>query len=502
LDAPAVVAENIQLRRERTIPAGETDWRHAVSEARSEFLQLAAQYTRQYRDLDADPVAGSPDRPLLLAGHQPQLFHVGVWSKNFVLDRLARRTQGIAVHLIIDNDLAGTVAIRVPAGTAAAPRLEMVAYDRASTDAPYEERLLLDRSLFDSFADRVRHSIEPLVSNPLLRDWWPRVVRDEYGDANLGRRVAQARHQLEAAWGLRTLELPLSMACETRGFRQFVLQLLGEPSRLLRDYNDSLHEFRRANRVRSRSHPVPELELADGWHEAPLWIWTREDPRRRRLFARRRPGFVDLTDRGNGNWTIPGRAEDALEELTALAQRGVRIRPRALTTTMYARLILCDLFVHGVGGGKYDQLTDAILRAWLGIEPPRFQVVTATAQLPIARPPVTQDDLRRVDRILRDMTFNPDRYVAEVGPPAALAAEKRAWLAREPHRGAGRERHLALERINAELRTFVADRRSELQSDRDRLDELLRHERLLGSREFAFCLFPEATLRHLLLDNA
>ena len=70
----------------------------------------------------------------------------------------------------------------------------------------------------------------------------------------------------------------------------------------------------------------------------------------------------------------------------ALEARGIEIRPRALITTMYARLFLSDLFIHGIGGAKYDELTDAIIRRFFGIEPPAYMTVTGTVRLPIPRP--------------------------------------------------------------------------------------------------------------------
>ena len=45
-----------------------------------------------------------PRRSIFLAGHQPQLFHPGVWFKNFALDRLARRHGAVAVNLVVDSD--------------------------------------------------------------------------------------------------------------------------------------------------------------------------------------------------------------------------------------------------------------------------------------------------------------------------------------------------------------------------------------------------------------
>jgi hypothetical protein len=54
----------------------------------------------------------------------------------------------------------------------------------------------------------------------------------------------------------------------------------------------------------------------------------------------------------------------------------------------------------------------------------------------------------------------------------------------------------------AELQKFVADQRARLVLQRDQLEDQLRKDRLLGSREYAFCLFPKSTLQALLLDNA
>ncbi len=64
---------------------------HLAVEARRELMEAAWDYTRSYRDVPLPPMA--PDTPLLLAGHQPQLFHPGVWFKNFVLGRLAQQSR-------------------------------------------------------------------------------------------------------------------------------------------------------------------------------------------------------------------------------------------------------------------------------------------------------------------------------------------------------------------------------------------------------------------------
>src|SRR4029077_11022235 len=52
-----------------------------------------------------------------VAGHQPDLFHPGVWIKNFALNGLAKSYGATPLNLIVDSDAAKATSIRVPALT-------------------------------------------------------------------------------------------------------------------------------------------------------------------------------------------------------------------------------------------------------------------------------------------------------------------------------------------------------------------------------------------------
>ena len=90
--------------------------------------------------------------------------------------------------------------------------------------------------------------------------------------------------------------------------------------------------------------------------KAPFWIWSTEDPQRRPLFARQAGNEVVISDRHAHTIPLPltedGDAAAAAEQLAALSSRGIKLRTRALTTTLFARLVLSDLFLHGIGGAK------------------------------------------------------------------------------------------------------------------------------------------------------
>ncbi len=84
----------------------------------------------------------------------------------------------------------------------------------------------------------------------------------------------------------------------------------------------------------------------------------------------------------------------AIEPLADLPARGIRLRTRALTTTLFARYILGDLFVHGIGGAKYDELGDELARGFFGIEPPTFLTLSLTQWLGLPDDPASAEQAR------------------------------------------------------------------------------------------------------------
>lgn len=470
--------------------------------ARTELVKAARRWTGQYRDLD-----GWADRPperILLAGHQPQMFHPGVWLKNFALSRLAEEHQALGVNLVVDSDILRSASLRVPGGSPAAPRVANIPYDIGGAAVPLEERRILEPEVFAVFADRVEEQLASLVKNPLVGSYW-RLVRRRAAEGNrLGACLAQARHAIEGEWGGRTLEIPQSAICDAPAYRWFLCHLLDELPRFRRNYNEVVRQYRTIHRIRSAAHPVPDLAEQDGWLEAPFWIWQTVDPRRQRLFARRVGKTVLLTDRRGLEISLPlspgGDALGAVGALDDWAAKGVRIRSRALITTMWARLALGDLFVHGIGGAKYDQVTDALIWRFFGVAPPGFLAVSGTLHLPVAHQGDCGRAPRRIRQELRRLTFQPERYLDQIDPavPAEawrLAEEKRDWVFREVTGKNCRQRFLAIRGLNRELRRWVEPREAGLRRDLEVAEQSARASAILNSRDYGFCLYPAGALQ-------
>ncbi|HYW79610.1 MAG TPA: hypothetical protein VE890_08535, partial [Thermoguttaceae bacterium] len=259
-----MVDANVQLATERHYDVQGLPLKELSRQARTELLGEARRWTSAYRDIamstdSATDTATDSTPAIFLAGHQPQIFHPGVWLKNFVLDHVARQYGGVAINLLIDSDTVKSTSLRVPTGRPTTPRTATVAMDRAEPRMPYEERRIVDREQFARFGTQVAEKVAGLVSNPLIKTYWPMVLHRAKQTDNLGSCLAQARDQLEAGWGSQTLQIPQSHICRTASFCRFVAHLLAQLPRLSDAYNGAVREYRHIHRIRSTAHPVPDL---------------------------------------------------------------------------------------------------------------------------------------------------------------------------------------------------------------------------------------------------
>jgi hypothetical protein len=481
-------------------------------EARQAAHGAIADYFRR----TGEPARADWPSSFVVAGHQPELFHPGVWVKNFALNGLARQGNATPLNLLIDSDIAKVKGLHVPvlaepAGdscndrTRHAVRLAFVPFGHSAAEEPFEEHPVADEKELAGFPGRLQDALGGWGFQPLVEDFWKEVIRQAAWTPLLGERFAAARRTFERRWGCHNAELPVSWLCQTEPYAWFACHLLSELPRFHSIYNASVQEYRRRHGLRSRNHPVPDLGAADDWLESPFWAWRTGQRRRGRLFVRRTMERLELRA-GSESWpSLPAPRDDdggaSVSAWLELAHEGFKIRSRALTNTLFARMFLGDLFVHGIGGGKYDEVTDEIIRPFYGMEPPAYLVISATLLLPLSSFDVRSEDRRQLAATLRDLQYNPQRHLpelADAGGRAAreLATQKQAWIAREPgEKRERKERFRKLRSLNHLLQPFLKSKDEGLQAALVELDAKLHANAILQRRDYAFCLFPEQKLK-------
>ena len=463
---------------------------------RAQVLEAARNYLSRFGITPPNPIDASSD--LIVTGHQPELFHPGVWVKNFAAGKLAQKHPAQSLNLVVDNDIPKSSNIRAPWMDQGTLKVGRIDFDDWAGEIPYEDMLVHNEPLFESFPGRVKALLNGAVRDPILDDFWPKALERRGFTDRVGLRFAQARRLIEGELGVHNLEIPISEVCETEGFLWFATHVLAHLNRFQEIHNDALASYRALHKIRSRHHPVPALGSEGDWLEAPFWVWRSQEPRRRPLMVRQKSKTMELRIGGEDAplMEIPLNLDQegccAVERLQELPAMGIRLRTRALTTTMFARFLLGDLFIHGIGGAKYDELGDEVAGRFFQFTPPPYLTLSLTLRLGLADDPASPSLLETVERRIRDLQYNPERHLQG----QSLDPDTETWIRAkqdailgpvETHRQRV-DRFKAIRRCNEAINPLVTQLLDEAREERSQMLVGLQHNAISHSREFPFIL--------------
>ncbi|QOJ13649.1 MAG: hypothetical protein HRU75_02895 [Planctomycetia bacterium] len=369
-----------------------------------------------------------PDRPLIVTGHQAEFFHAGVLAKSLAAGELAEQCGGTAVWLVVDFDTPKSLRMRVPQRTAGGLRLVEVEIPALRPGLPMQRQPAAPRSHWLDFFERAA-TLVPDPSRTILS-----TVADAFcaadGAITLSDGIDRARERVESLLAQPSRTVRAAHMCESAAFRAFAADLALRAEEVAAAYNDAQRVYRARHGVRNAAIPAPPLATVAGRVELPLWI-LRPDGRRARPFVQR--GGDDLRFFADDDLlgTVAGatlRDPASADSPWPILPPGALLRPRALTFSAFARMAVADLFIHGIGGAKYDEMTEAYCTALYGpaLAPAACVTATAWADLPRFGVPATTVDAAR--RRARDVIQNPQRHTSQA---SAELLERREALVRE-----------------------------------------------------------------------
>lgn len=387
--------------------------RHDASGA----VQLFGRPLRAWQ-LEARRALGLDDaRPIVMTGHQAGIWHAGILAKWIEADLLRARCGAEVAAIVVDQDVNDAASVEYPAlvdGTLQRARLPLSARPDAGPTG-------LRRS--------VRLDAPSLPPAPEIAEALEAIrvaVNAEAGAQSLAMQMSRANAALLGPLVGRFATVTATSLLGTPLGQRMVEAMREDPDTCRISYNDAVARD-------------PHVARPLGPGELPLWIL---EP------GRRTPLGVGQLDQ-------------------AIGEQPERIAPRAFLMTAIARLGLCDLFIHGTGGERYERVTEAWIAAWLGTTLAPMAIATATLRLPLDRhlpsqPLTTQSEFRR-------FAFDPE------GQPGELSPRKRDLLAAigaAPRRSIERRTHYrALMHYLAEARAAEGDalerRRAEAMSEKD-----------------------------------
>ncbi|HTW93341.1 MAG TPA: hypothetical protein VMD30_01020 [Tepidisphaeraceae bacterium] len=419
-------------------------------------------------------------QPLIASGHQTELYHPGVWVKDVLSWQAAKKLGGVAYHIAVDTDHPKHITLRWPGGSAP------ITDDPRLTGAAWSGLLVAPGSAYlNELTTLLTGAAAQWTFSPLIFDFLAALARESVETRSLSTALTLAIFNDEYL-GVRQMPILSSMLFVSPVFLAFAHHIIAHAAEFAVKYNAALAEYRRANGIKSKTRPMPDLAAGEDWCEIPFWQDQLQSQSRSRARVERRDGTWRLMefafDPGADAW-------EAADKLMAfLLQRDLRLSARALTLTLFARLLMADQFVHGIGGARYDQVTDALAASYFGIEPPPFCVTTATLYFPEAA---------GRSRVCLPCLQMEGHHLAH----AVLGEGKKKWLERiaaAPRRSA--ERQAAFSQMHGEI-AAVGRNRAELKKWEDRYEDALRRdtqEQGWFDRELFYAMQPKERLSQLI----
>ncbi|MBI1304636.1 MAG: hypothetical protein GC172_12760 [Phycisphaera sp.] len=299
------------------------------------------------------------DRAIVMTGHQAGIWHAGIAEKFVVGARHAAERGGVLVHVVVDHDLNDAALVAFPAlvhGADGGGKLARLVLERAPRGAGPNALRKPVRTMRPERAHEVPAEIEPALAAI------ERAIAAERGRENLAMQMAHAANALLAP----RARVDHTVAATAIAALPFAEALRAHFAPMREAYNAAV----RGERI---------APLAPG--ELPFWKLDRATMSRSAL--------------------MEGDAADL-------------VAPRALTLTAIARLVLCDEFIHGTGGGRYDLSMERWITAAFGDDARAalapMSVVTATKLAPLAKhvPAFDAAATPEVQRALEQDPFNDD----------------------------------------------------------------------------------------------
>ncbi|MHC4138620.1 MAG: hypothetical protein ACYSR1_01970 [Planctomycetota bacterium] len=401
-------------------------------QVRSETLRKAGEYTDKIWSLCSKlNIAGTenlycvkdsytPEKTIIQTGHSPALEHPGVLIKHSLVNSIAKKVNGIGINMVVDNDASNDNCLNIPNINGPDSSVERTEYLPGLHNLAFEEIRYTDSTQLSAFNKSVAKALHNPEMRKTFEDFMDTVIKLSEETLQFSDLFTFARCAFLTRFGINNLEVPVSLISETDSFLQFFLHITANLKRFVNIYNTKLSEYRNLKKISSKANPLPDLMEKGFVVEMPFWIW-KEGESRKSLFASVANDsrisilcenkIVEHLDFGGRNGSTKNL--ENLERLNGLISNGIKVRPKAIANTMYSRMFFSDLFIHGIGGAKYDLITDEIVREFFGVEPPEYATISATLHLPYKPLDATKEDVNALKHVIKDMGYNPDRYTSD-----------------------------------------------------------------------------------------
>ena len=330
----------------------------ARQEIRSEVFVKAQRYTAELviralkSGIQIAPIPNDdrPDSAVIMTGHQPIIYHSGLLIKEQLLVQAADNLSAIPVNVIIDTDAGDAGKVTWPVIRNGELAIQQGSLVRGEGALFIEQQVAAKPQLIELFS-RIRDDLREAKLDKAARS--VEQVEKLYL-ALAGEPISVANSIVRRSiTGHLPLEIPLSVISALPAVQRWLLAIVKDGARCAATYNQTLDAYRLSHKIKNGANPFPNMKIEGDTIELPLWRINRA-----------------------GRYPIVLKGGEPFE-----LANGETLAPRGGIVTLLLRGYCSELFIHGLGGARYDLFVDEFALRYLRDSLPRFVVASRTRHL-------------------------------------------------------------------------------------------------------------------------
>lgn len=369
---------------------------------RSQLLHIARIYTSQLLPGYCCPLK---TENLIVTGHQPIWHHPGILAKNIVADKFARQQKGLCIHLVVDHDIGDSDMILPFSSDGLALDFMKIPGEENQRQIPFELRNKPDLKIINNLINSITKNCPENFCCRLWLEYLKKNSQTILSLKNLADIITSLQAVLNNALGIEMLYLPTSLMSQSNSFLKFSASIIKNYEKFTYIYNDAVSK--------NTTHSNFKFLNVDNAGKTPLPLWLVTACGLRSCLYVKKTGSATITiSTMSRNLAEIDITADMIPQLKSiLSEYQLSLRPKAVTMMLFVRLFLSDLFIHGIGGGLYEKITDFILDNYYNSKKTAVAIATATAALPLAVQPPLQHDIKILNQNIRKINYSPEEYI-------------------------------------------------------------------------------------------
>lgn len=393
-------------------------------------------------------------KPIIANGHQPEFQHPGILFKDLLIHKIAGLTGGLPLHIVVDTDqfeMSYSYPERLDTGFAHLKTLHL----KDLTNRVYSQATLTEEdrseliSIIQNQIDEAKFFINPKIQKEfttILHRKLELITKCSY----LFEINEIIREEFYQSRSIQIFRINVSELVKLNAFKVLVEKIKEHLDDFMQVYNQSLSEYRKEHKIKNHAQPIPNLVSG----EMPFWILNPVTKKRNVMYA-----------------------SDSLDNCCIL--------PKAVTLTMFMRLFMTDFFIHGKGGGRYEEVSEHIIKEFFQIEAAPYQVASATMHLNKTEWfPVPDIDEKELELKLRDTVYSPEKFLDHSNP---IAIQKKDLQSKFKNPDSDKkELHKTISHLNEEMGKLIQPEIEKLEAMKSKLSVIQHTNQVFRTRTLPF----------------